>query len=76
MKITKSQLKQIIKEELSKVLSEEESDIETGVPAMSEKELERERLEDYLEREYADPKEREARRQELVKQGRMPAPEK
>ena len=43
MKITKSQLKQIIKEELSKVLSEE-IETDTGVPAMSPEEIEKQQM--------------------------------
>jgi hypothetical protein len=66
MKITKTQLKRIIKEEISKVLSEDEYDIETGVPATSPEELESERFEDYLEKYYADPEEREAARAVLL----------
>ena len=73
MKITKQQLKQIIKEELSKALSEGDYDIDTGVPAMSPEEIERERMEDELEKNYADPVERERARQKLVDAGKLPA---
>ena len=65
MKITKTQLRKIIKEEISKGLSEGEYDIETGVPAMSPEELESEKFEDYLEKYYVDPEEREVARQIL-----------
>tara|TARA_R110000765_G_scaffold416917_1_gene519048 strand:- start:644 stop:871 length:228 start_codon:yes stop_codon:yes gene_type:complete len=74
MKITKTQLKQIIKEELSKEL-EEGYDIETGVPYMSPEEVEIQKIEDDLEKHYADPEERGLRRQELVAAGVLPARE-
>ena len=46
MKITKTQLKQIIKEEMSKVLREGEYDIDTGEERISPEEIEREKQED------------------------------
>jgi hypothetical protein len=73
MKISKTQLKQIIKEELSKALSEGDYDIDTGVPAMSPEEIERERMEDEIEKNYADPVERERAKQELGDAGKLPA---
>jgi len=73
MKITKQQLKQIIKEEISNAISEGALDIDTGVPAMSPEEIERERMEDELEKNYADPVERERARQKLVDAGKLPA---
>ena len=73
MKITKQQLKQVIKEEISKVIAEGDYDIDTGVPAMSPEEIERERMEDELEKNYADPVERERARQKLVDAGKLPA---
>ena len=45
MKITKTQLKQIIKEEMSKVLREGEYDIDTGEERISPEEIEREKQE-------------------------------
>ena len=73
MKITKQQLKQVIKEEISKVIAEGDYDIDNGVPAMSPEEIERERMEDELEKNYADPVERERARQKLVDAGKLPA---
>ena len=63
MKITREQLKEIIQEELSKALSEGEDDIDTGEERISPEDLERERMEDELEKKYADPVERERARQ-------------
>ena len=57
MKIKKSTLRKIVKEEFSKALSEGEYDIETGVPAMSPEELKGEKLNDILSR-LADPEQR------------------
>jgi len=64
MKITKSQFKQIIKEELSKALGEDEYDIDTGVPHMGPEELENQKMEDQLER-IADPEEQDIVRKVL-----------
>ena len=52
MKITKSQLKQIIKEELSKALGEGGAmgHLDLGIQAMSPEERARERLEDKIDR--------------------------
>jgi len=72
MKITKSQLKQIIKEEISKALSEGEHDIDTGMPYMSPEELEKQKMEDKLAR-IADPEERDIARKVLT--GELPRTE-
>lgn len=50
-----------------------EKSMDTGVPAMSPEEIERERMEDELEKNYADPVERERARQKLVDAGKLPA---
>ena len=50
MKITKAQLKQIIKEELSKALSEGDYDIDTGEDYMSPEEIRDEEVQDLADK--------------------------
>jgi len=64
MKITKTQLKQIIKEEISKAISEGALDIDTGAPAMSPEEIKREKMEDMIDR--ITPEEQELARKVLA----------
>jgi|TARA_Y100000034_G_scaffold63501_1_gene76814 hypothetical protein len=69
MKITKSQLKQIIKEELKKVMSEDSYDIETGVAAMSPEEIKKQKMEDRIDRIV--PEEQELARKVLAGEAGM-----
>jgi len=64
MKITKTQLKQIIKEELKKVMSEDSYDIETGVAAISPEEIKKQKMEDRIDRIV--PEEQELARKVLA----------
>jgi len=68
MKITKTQLKQIIKEEISNVLSEGEYDIGAVAPAMSPEGLKDEELNDILSR-LADPEQKRQVKDALIKSG-------
>ena len=63
MKITKQQLKRIIKEELSKILSEV-VETDTGVPAMSPEEFKIQKMEDMINRIV--PEEQELARKVLA----------
>ncbi len=69
MKITKTQLKQIIKEELKKVMSEDSYDIETGVAAMSPEEIKKQKMEDRIDR--IGPEEQELARKVLAGEAGM-----
>jgi len=69
MKITKTQLKQIIKEELKKVMSEDSYDIETGVAAMSPEEIKKQKMEDRIDRIV--PEEQELARKVLAGEAGM-----
>ena len=64
MKITKTQLKQIIKEELRAVFREGEYDIDTGEERISPEEIEREKMEDMIDR--IAPEEQELARKVLA----------
>ena len=64
MKITKAQLKQIIKEELRAVFREGEYDIDTGEERISPEEIEREKMEDMIDRIV--PEEQELARKVLA----------
>jgi len=69
MKITKTQLKQIIKEELKKVMSEDSYDIETGVAAISPEEIKKQKMEDRIDRIV--PEEQELARKVLAGEAGM-----
>ena len=69
MKITKQKLKQIIKEELKKVMSEDSYDIETGVAAMSPEEIKKQKMEDRIDRIV--PEEQELARKVLAGEAGM-----
>tara|TARA_Y100000385_G_C13012825_1_gene602497 strand:+ start:1042 stop:1293 length:252 start_codon:yes stop_codon:yes gene_type:complete len=64
MKITKAKLKQIIKEELRAVFREGEYDIDTGEERISPEEIEREKMEDMIDRIV--PEEQELARKVLA----------
>ncbi|MDP6527703.1 MAG: hypothetical protein QF858_02380, partial [Candidatus Pacebacteria bacterium] len=69
MKLTKQKLKQIIKEELKKVMSEDSYDIETGVAAMSPEEIKKQKMEDRIDRIV--PEEQELARKVLAGEAGM-----
>ena len=69
MKLSKQKLKQIIKEELKKVMSEDSYDIETGVAAMSPEEIKKQKMEDRIDRIV--PEEQELARKVLAGEAGM-----
>ena len=64
MKISKTKLKEIIKEELEDVLTNEVIDIDTGVAAMSPEEIKKQKMEDRIDRIV--PEEQELARKVLA----------
>jgi len=69
MKLSKQKLKQIIKEELKKVMSEDSYDIETGAAAMSPEEIKKQKMEDRIDRIV--PEEQELARKVLAGEAGM-----